>query len=157
MSPIPALVAMLLIGPAPVAVDESPSRAEYVKRAEPICKRGDEASDRILKGVVGRVKRGELTAAGRQVIRAADAFGKLAGKLAGLPRPSADVDRLERWFDRLGDVEDDLRSVGVSLEKEKRVRANHAAIQAERSANAANNITFDLGFRHCRLEGSRLT
>jgi len=153
----PLFAAILLVGPAPAGEAEGPSRSEYVERVEPICKRGDEANDRILKGSLGKIKRGELPAAGRQVIRAADAFGKSVEKLAAVPRPVDDELRLERWFERLEEVENELRSVGIALKRDNKVRANHAAIRAERSGNAANNASIAMGFDHCRFKGSRLT
>jgi hypothetical protein len=150
-------LALLLVGPVPGGDTEAPTREEYVQRVEPICKRGDEANDRILKGSLGKIKRGELPAAGRQVIRAADALGKSVEQLEAVPRPIDDELRLKRWFERLDEVEGELRSVGTALKQDNEVRANHAAIRAERSGVAANNASIEMGFRHCRFKGSRLT
>lgn len=153
-----ALVAAVLLAGTPASGEaDAPTREEYLQRVEPICKRGDEANDRILEGSLGKINRGELPAAGRQVIRAADAFGKSVEQLAAVPRPVADEPRLKRWFERLDKVEAQLRSVGVALKRDNEVRANHAAIRAERAGNAANNAGIEMGFRHCRFRGSRLT
>lgn len=151
------VVAVLLVGSAASDAADPTTREEYLQRVEPICKRGDEANDRILKGSLGKINRGELPAAGRQVIRAADAFGKSVEQLGAVSRPVDDELRLERWFERLDKVEAELRSVGVALKKDNKVRANHAAIRAERAGNAANNASIEMGFRHCRFKGSRLT
>ena len=144
----------LCISPSAGAVEGVPSRAEYVEAVEPICKQGTEASERILGGVREKVKAGRLRPAGGQFIRAADAFGKTVERLTAVPRPLEDEGRLLRWLSLLEVVGENLRKIGVDLKKERRVRANHDAIRAERSGNAANNAGFAFQFRDCRLRSS---
>jgi len=150
------LAAGLALAPSPAPAEGAPpSRDEYVERVEPICRRNAEANERILGGVRGMLKRDGLKRAGRQVIRASDAFGKTLARLEAVPRPEADGARLARWFGVLGKLEGGLAKVGRSLEAERRVEANHEAIAAERTANAANNVSFVFGFRYCRFESAR--
>jgi hypothetical protein len=156
-APTALAMAVLLAGSAGNGEVDAPTREEFLRRVEPICKRGDEANDRILKGSLGKIRRDELPAAGHQVIRAAGAFGKSVEQLEAVPRPVEDEVRLERWFERLEQVEAQLRDVGVALKRDNKVRANHAAIRAERAGNAANNASIEMGFHHCRFRGSRLT
>ena len=147
-------VVALCISPSAGAMEGVPSRAEYVEAAEPICRQGTEASERILSGVREQVKAGRLRPAGGQFIRAADAFEKTVERLTAIPRPLEDEGRLLHWLSLLEVVGENLRKVGVDLQKEQRVRANHDAIRAERSGNAANNAGFAFQFRDCRLRSS---
>jgi hypothetical protein len=147
-------VTLALTSPSAVAEEGVLSRAEYAARVEPICKQSTEASERILEGVRSNVKKDRLPAAGQQFLRASSAFGKAIERIVTVPRSPTDEDRLLHWIDLLRVVEENLRKVGVDLKKEQRVRANHDAIRAERSGNAANNAGFGFPFRYCRLSPS---
>jgi hypothetical protein len=137
--------------------DEGPTRAEYIAQVEPICKQNTEANKRILKGARGKVKQGRLPAAGGQFIHASQAFGQTVQRIVAVPRPAADDARLLKWFRFLRIVRTNLRKVGVALKKENRVLANHEAIRAERSANAANNVSAIFSFKYCKLTPSRFS
>ncbi len=54
---------------------EAQSRAGYVARVEPICKRNTEASKRILAGASKRIKKRNLAPAGKQFVHASRSFG----------------------------------------------------------------------------------
>jgi hypothetical protein len=150
------LASLSLAGPGTAAGGGPPSRAEYVGRVEPICKRHSDANGRILDGVRGQVRRGELPPAGRRLIGASRLFGKTVGQIEAVPRPAADGRRLRRWLGFLRTFKEDLRKAGVALKKGNKVRANHEAIRAERVGNAANNVGFVFEFRHCRFDSSGL-
>jgi hypothetical protein len=131
-------------------------REAYAERVEPVCEQGSETNDRILAGLRRRVKQDRLQAAGKQLLRAADAFEAMVERLVAVPAPPEDVARLRRWTGLLAQVGEHLRAAGAALKAENRTAANHRAIRAERSANMANNTVFSFGFQHCRLRGSRL-
>jgi hypothetical protein len=149
------VAAMLFAGVA--HAEEGPTRAEYVSQIEPICEHNTEVNRRILKGARGKVRRGKLPAAGRQFIRASKAFGKTVQKIVAVPRPPADDTRLVKWFGFLRIIKTNLRKLGVALKEGNRVRANHEAIRAERSGNAANNVGSLFTFRYCKLTPSRFS
>ena len=134
---------------------EAQSRAGYVARVEPICKRNTEASKRILAGASQRIKRRKLVTAGRQFVRASRVFGSGIQEIVRVPRPPADEAKLQKWFKFLRIVERRLLKVGQALKRGERVKATHISIQLERSANAANNVSFAFQFRYCRLSRSR--
>ena len=146
--------AALLISPSAVAEEGVPSPAEYVARVEPICKQGTDTSARLLDGVQKTVQEDRLPTAGGQFIRASEAFGKTIERIAAVPRPPDEEERLLRWLGLLRVVEGNLHKIGIDLKKELRVRANHDAIRARRSGNAANNAAFEFQFRDCRLRSS---
>jgi hypothetical protein len=134
---------------------EGPTRAEYVAQLEPICQHDSATTKRVLEGVQDKVRNGKLSPAGGQFIHASKVFGATIGKIVAVPRPPADDARLVRWFGFLRLVKGRLWKIGKAFKEGDRVKATHESIQAERSGNAANNVSFVFGFHYCRLTPSR--
>jgi hypothetical protein len=153
------IAAAALTAAAPARAEEPapPSRAEYVSQVEPICQANTEANKRILKNVRQKVKSGRLKEAGAQFIHASAAFGSTVDKIATVPRPPADDERLLKWFKFLRIVQLDLHKLGKALQAGERIRATHEAIRVERSSNAANNVSFVFEFHYCRITPSRFS
>jgi hypothetical protein len=153
--------AMLIAGAAhaaaAVVLPAEPTRSEYVDAVEPICQANTEANKRILKGARDKVKRGKMPAAGGQFIRASEAFEKTIKQIKAVTRPPADDARLVKWFGFLETVKKNLHKIGDALKQRNRVKANHEAIRAERSANAANNVSSIFPFHYCKLSPSRFS
>jgi hypothetical protein len=151
--------AMLLLA-ASARAEEGPSRAEYVEGVEPICQANTVANKRILKNVKTKARskrQSEVSEAGGQFIHASTVFGATVQKIAAVPRPPADDARLLKWFKYLGIVKANLRKVGKALKEGEKILAAHELIRVERSANAANNVSFVFEFHYCRLTPSRFT
>lgn len=135
---------------------EEPTREHYLATVEPICKRDREASEKILAGTKEAIRDGRLKVAGRQLIRASRHFGEAIRKLVAVPRPPADEAKLQKWFGFLRILRDRIRQTGVYYKEGEELRATHESIAAERTGNAANNVSYSLKFRYCRLSRSRL-
>lgn len=135
---------------------EEPTRERYLATVEPICKRDREASERILGGTKEAIREGKLKVAGRQLIRASRHFGEAIRELVAVPRPPADEAKLRKWFRFLRILRDRIRQTGVYYKEGEELRATHESIAAERTGNAANNVSYSLKFRYCRLSRSRL-
>jgi len=148
-----ALVATLAV--APSAHGAEITRDTYKERAEQICKRDTLRSKRILSGAQQRIRKQKLVPAGRQFTRVSRTFGTAVAQLVRVPRPPADAARLKKWFKFLRIVQMRLRVFGKRLREKERIKATHASIQLERSANAANNVGFVFEFDYCRLTRSR--
>jgi hypothetical protein len=153
---VAAFAAVMLVAALAYAA-EGPTRAEYVDQVEPICERNTQDNKRILKGARGKVKQGKLAVAGKQFTRASAAFGKTVQNLVAVPRPPEDDARLLKWFRFLRIVKTNLGKIGAALKRGNKVLANHEAIRAERSANAANNVAAIFPFRYCKLTPSRFS
>jgi len=133
----------------------NPTRPEYVAEVEPICEKNTDANKPILKAARRKVNARNLKGAGADFFRVSDNFGKALKSIEAVPRPAEDSARLEKWFTFLKTVQTNLRKVGKALKEENKVRASHEKIRAERSSNAANNVSFVFGFRSCRLTPSQ--
>jgi hypothetical protein len=151
--------AMLLLA-ASAHAEEGPSRAEYVEQVEPICQANTVANKRILKNVKTKARskqQSQVAEAGGQFVHASIVFGTTVQKIAAVPRPPADDARLLKWFKYLGIVRTNLRKLGKALQAGEKILAAHEQIRVERSANAANNVSFVFEFNYCRLTPSRFT
>jgi hypothetical protein len=149
------VLAVTLVAAAAAWAEEAPTREEYVAKVDPICQKNTEANKRILKGASQKVNAGKLDQAAKQFTRAAAAFGKSVKEIVAVPRPPADSPRLEKWFGFLDKVKTNLGKVGKALREGNKVRAVHEKIRAERSSNAANNVSFVFGFKYCHLKASQ--
>jgi hypothetical protein len=149
------LAAMLAVAGPAFGIGEPPTEEEYVAAVEPICKRDREASEEILKGARDNINEGRLRVAGKQLIRASRRFATTIGQLVAVPRPTAQEEKLQKWFGFLRIVKGRLAQTGKLYREGKRLAATHETIRTERSGNAANNVSFSLGFRYCRMSRSR--
>jgi hypothetical protein len=128
-----------------------PTRGEYVAQVDPICARNTRSNKPILKAARHKVNAKNLKGAGSDFFKVSGNFGRTLKAIESVPRPTEDSARLEKWFTFLKTVQTNLRKVGKALREENKVRASHEKIRAERSSNAANNVSFVFGFRSCRL------
>jgi hypothetical protein len=128
-----------------------PTRDEYVAEVDPICEKNTNANKPILKAARQKVNAKNLKGAGSDFFRVSANFGRALKSIEAVPRPTEDSARLEKWFTFLKTVQANLRKVGEALKEENKVRASHEKIRAERSSNAANNVSFVFGFKSCRL------
>jgi hypothetical protein len=148
------VLAATLVAATAAWAEEAPTREEYVAKVDPICQKNTESNKRILDGASQKVNSGKLKQAGAQFTRASAAFGKSVKEIVAVPRPPADSPRLEKWFGFLKIVQTNLGKVGKALKEGNKVKAVHEKIRAERSSNAANNVSFVFGFKYCHLQAS---
>jgi len=147
--------ALLFSVPAALAIEAEPTRDEYATAVEPICKTNSEANSRILKGVKGQVKSGQLAPAGKRFIRASTALGRTIGQIAKVPQPPADKAKLTKWIGYLKREQSYLRKIGKYLKAGKKGKAQHEAVELSSNNSRANNTVVGFGFHQCRIESSR--
>jgi hypothetical protein len=152
-----AAVAALAVAAPAFGIGEPPTEEEYVAAVEPICKRDREAAEQILKGARDNINQERLRVAGGQLIRASKRLGATIGQLVAVPRPVAKEEKLQKWFKFLRIVKTRLGKTGKLYREGKKLEATHESIRAEKSGNAANNVSFSFGFRECRMTRSRFS
>jgi len=130
-------------------------RAGYVERVEPICREATRANAKVLRGVEGEVRRGELTRAAPAILHAAAELEAVIGRLAPIPRPAADRSRLAEWLAdaRAGDRL--LWKMGSSLRAGQKARVESMANELLREARRANATVVGFDFDYCRLDPAR--
>lgn len=150
-----ALVVAATFAVASVASAEGLTLEEYVGQVEPICKTNTDASHNILAGARDRIKNDKLEIAGKQFGRAAAAFGSSIKQLEAVPRPAIYEVKLTKWFSHLEIIEDYLSKISKALKNDDKLRVTYEVVKLRSSANAANNVIYDLGFNYCRVTESR--
>ncbi len=145
------VIATTLVVATTAWAETVPTRDEYVGLVDPICEKNTSSNKPILKAARKNVKRDRLAAAGRNFFKVSANFGKSLRAIKAVPRPPEDSARLEKWFTFLKTVKMNLGKIGKALKEGNKVKASHEKIRAERSSNAANNVSFIYGFRYCRL------
>lgn len=149
------MTAIATVAPAVPALAAAPTRAEYVERVEPICAAEIGTSGSVLEGVDEMIRKGELQPAGERFAQAAAALGRAIGRLAAVPRPTADASRLARWLRHARTGEALLRRIGQGLREGKRSRAEGMADRLLLETKRANATVVGFNFDHCRLQPAR--
>lgn len=148
-------VMTLALFAAPVGAAEPPTRPDYVKQVEPICKTNVLANKRIFQGAKGKVKANKLKSASTHFFRAATAFAKTIDQLEAVPRPSEDEARLAKWFGLLRGEKAIIEKVGRALAAEDKHKAGSYSVDLNRNSNLANNAVLGFGFNYCRIDPAR--
>lgn len=150
-----ALVLAMAASPALAAGE--PTRAEYKADVDPICKANTKANENILAGVRSKVQQGKLGPAGRQFTRASTALKNTLRQLKAVPKPPADVERLDEWLKRIGDQATLLQKIGKALIDKNRRKAETLSVKLVSGARLTNAIVVGFGFNYCRFEPSKYT
>jgi len=148
-----AVLALLAVPASVPAADTS--RAEYVERAETICRQATEANRGTLRGVEQMVRNGKPERAAGRFRRAATALEATIGRLAVVPRPAADRERLSRWLGHARQGAALLRRIGDLLQEDRRPPAERLATRLLRESKRANAEVVGFNFNFCRLNPAR--
>jgi hypothetical protein len=146
-------VALLAAADAPAA--EAPTRDEYVERLEVMCKPDAEATQRAMKGARGDVRAERLAVAARKFAKATAIFGGTVKQISAVPRPSADTDRLAKWFTYLNRQESYLGQITAQLRQDHGIKAQRLTARFIHTGNLANNVVLAFGFNWCSFKFSR--
>lgn len=130
-------------------------RAEYVRRLETICAPGASATSRAVKGVRANVSRGLLKRAAGQFARAAHIFEGTVKRISVVPRPSADMETLAKWFTDLHLQGSYLDKIAGALQTGEKIRAQGYEARFVHYGNAGNNVVLAFEFHTCRFEPTR--
>lgn len=146
------LVALM---PAVSAFAAEVTREEYKRAAEPICKSGAKANERILAGVQREVRKGKLKPAAAKFARASRVQARTLRKLEALPRPEADEARLTKWLAYLKIEADLFARAGRKLKAGDKPGAEHIITKLVQNGNKANVQVLPFGFHYCRLNTAK--
>lgn len=134
---------------------EAPTRTEYVATLEKICKPQAQATQRAMDGVRKDVRAGRLALASHKFGQAARIFGGTVKAIEKVPRPTADMGRLEKWFMYLNRQEDYLKEISAELRAGHSIKAQRLTARFIHNGNLANNVTLAFGFEWCSFKFSR--
>jgi hypothetical protein len=152
---LPAAAAAALASVPAARAAEAPARTEYVSSLEQICKPGVEATQRAMRGARDDIKAERDQVAAAKFARGAAIFSKTTGSIEVVPRPSADLDRLRKWFVYLGRQESYLHQITTQLKAEQTTRFQRSTARFIHNGNLANNVVLAFGFNYCSFKFSR--
>lgn len=148
-----ALAAALLAIPAAAAAQDGyetdPTREQFVAEADPLCKKANAKTARIFKPIEKLVRKGELRAAGRKLIRGERIQLRLVGRLSEIDRPPADASTIGSWL-RL--TKRGIRTsieAGRELKREKLRRAARTLDRADELFKKGARKVRGFGFKYC--------
>jgi hypothetical protein len=133
------------------------TRESYVAKVDPICKANVQANEKILKGVQGKVKSGQLDAAARQFEGAAKALKKTYAQLNAVPQPTADEAKLQKWLGYVKAEADLFQQAANKLAANQKTAAQAMVVRLTHNANLANNQVLGFELEYCRFEPSKFT
>jgi len=134
---------------------EGPTRAEYVSELESVCKPDAEATQRAMKGARSDIQAERLGIAAGKFAKATQIFGSTVKKIAPVLRPTADTERLEKWFVDLRKQESYLGQITTQLRSDHAFKAQRLIARFIHSGNQANNVVLAFGFNYCSFKFSR--
>jgi hypothetical protein len=152
-----AVGAMALLLAAPLALGAEQTRESYTAAVEPICKSNAEASDRILDGVKQEVRQGKLKVPASKFTKAAAALKKTLRQLEGVPKPSADEAKLDKWLGLIKTEVELFERTAKKLKAGDKNGAQTMAVRLTSTVNRANNQVLAFEFRYCRVDPSQYT
>jgi hypothetical protein len=151
------VAALMLLLVASLALGAEQTRESYTAQVEPICKANSQASARILKGVKGEVKAGNLKPAAAQFSQAATALKKALTQLKAVPQPSADKAKLAKWLGYIKTEVELFERTAAKLKAGNKVAAEAMTVRLTHTVNLANNQVLDFEFKYCRVDPSQFT
>lgn len=154
---VTSIAALLLacVGAGQAGAETTPTRSEYVTRLETICEPDVEATQRAMKGVRADVRAERDRVAAHKFAQGAAIFGGTVKDMARVPRPAADMARLQKWFEYLKRQEEYLRQITVHLRAGQSIRAQRSTARFIHNGNLANNVVLAFGFNYCSFRFSR--
>lgn len=147
--------ATALLAAAVALAAEAPTRAEYVDQLEAICRPDALATQRAMKGARADIKAERLKAAATKFAKATSIFGGTVKQISAVPRPTADVERLGKWFTYLNRQESYLRQITAQLRQDHAIKAQRLTARFIHNGNLANNVVLAFGFDYCSFKFSR--
>ena len=137
------------------AAAEELNREEYVDRLEEICKPGALETQRVMKGARADLRAERLDPATKKFAKAGSIFDSTLSRIATVPRPEADRDRLAKWFTYLKRQSSYLDRITAQLHQGNAIKAQRLTARFIHSGNLANNVVLAFGFDWCRFKFSR--
>ncbi len=145
----------LAVGAGTALAAEDPTRQEYVSQLEEVCKADAEATQRAMKGARSDIQAERFGVAAGKFAKATRIFGSTVRKIAPVPRPSADKERLGKWFGDLRTQESYLAQITSQLRAGHGIKAQRLIARFIHSGNLANNVVLAFGFNYCSFKFSR--
>lgn len=142
---------------AGAATGEATTRATYVPRAEAICHAATVHHQTALRGVAEMIRNHELSAAAARLRSASRALRQTISRLAAIPRPPADRQRLAQWFSYGQAGAGLLKRMARRLAGGSSAGVSAMANNLLRDVRRANATVVGFEFHYCRIDPANFT
>jgi hypothetical protein len=132
-----------------------PIRTQYVNDLEKVCKPDAEATQRAMRGARSDISAERLAVAAGKFAEAHAIFGSTLGRISVVPRPTADIAKLSRWFAYLRAQDSYLGKITAQLRGNRPIKAQRLISRFIHNGNLANNVVLAFGFNYCSFKFSR--
>lgn len=149
--------AALLVAAIPASAAAEVTREEYKASVEPICQANTKAITKTLKGVEAAVRKGKLKAQSGKLGKASRQMRQTHNKLRNKPQPAADAAKLKKWLSLIKQEADLFAKLSTQAKKEQKGAFSSTRSKMDTIAKRANVEVLAFGFRHCKVEPSKLT
>ena len=149
------LIVTALLAAGTAAAAEAPTRDEYVKQLEEVCKPDALATQRAMKGARADMQAERIAVAAKKFAKATSIFGSTLKQISLVPRPTADTTRLSNWFERLKKQESYLQEITGQLRRDHPRKAQKLLPYFIHNGNLANRVVLAFGFDYCSFKFSR--
>jgi len=149
-----ALVLAALLATTAAAAT-APTREEYVERLEAICKPDAIATERAMKGAKADIRAERLAVAAKKFAKGTAIYSGTIRRIAAVPRPEADVDRLKQWFTYLDRQVAYMGQITGKLRQGQLTPATRLISRSIHNGNLANNVVLAFGFNYCSFKFDR--
>jgi hypothetical protein len=127
-----------------------PTRAEYVKQAEKICKGTQTKMNKQTDAANAALKKGDNKKGGALIVGSAHTFGKGVHRIGKLVKPQGDKKVLKKWIVHLKGDAKGLANLGTIIIDKGVGKAAKKALAAEAAhAKKTNKIVDGFGFQYC--------
>lgn len=145
-----AIVLCTLAVPTAATAGGEPTRADYVRQADAICKPANERSQALFDRGDRLIERGRESAGANLFIRAyRDLIDVARDELRRLPPPPADARRVDRWLDLEIAAAATLVKGWRQFKKGDIERAIELGVRGERLHDRAHRAIKGFDFRSC--------
>ena len=131
------------------------AESAYASKVEPICRAGTPAIESLLQGTRGMAKHGQPVEAGRRFVKASNVFAGTVRRVSRVKPPAADAQRIHKWVERLANVKEAMRRVGLALKRRNKLKALNRSGQLQDAGISANRAVTGFPFDWCRIRNSR--
>jgi hypothetical protein len=148
-----AVLAGAAVATAAVYGPGTPTRQQYVAKAERVCAKTDKKMTALTRAASKEAKAGNAKRAGNKFGQVASAFGKGVGQLKKIPKPTADRAKLTKWLRSLGVDVKLLAAEAKAYKAGNASKLSKAVKAAKKHGPKTNAIVGGFGFRSCLVSG----
>jgi hypothetical protein len=128
---------------------EEPTRKQWVRQADRICEDPYQRGNRLVDRFGDRTERERWVPAGEILVRLSKLILNVTDRVGELPRPSADVDAIQKYLDGEQRGAELFKEAGRVLKRKKVREAARLLDRSDRVVTRGHEAVDDFGLKKC--------